>query len=171
MLYTGATIEVQVFFDLRFTPSLGRLGNREFETPPATLHHLGHQRRILGTDGTVIKVNELRKAQHPLVECDPLVHLAQLNVAYDMIDGSQSSRPGPAGNTRVQSLVSGHEDAFIILAFHKRKNGVAINSNCRGLHHAVIIFAHGWLPHTSRATAPRLSLYPLRVIATPSHNF
>src|SRR5215470_718321 len=98
MLDTGATIEVQVFLDLRFTPSLGRLVDREFDTPAAILHYLGHQRGILGTDCAVIKVNELRKAQHTFVECDPLVHLAQFDIAYNMINGSQSSRPCPAWN-------------------------------------------------------------------------
>src|SRR5260370_36342698 len=112
MLYTGATIEVQVFFDLRFTPSLGRLVNREFDTPAAILHHLGHQRGILGTDCAVIKVNELSEAQNTLVECDPLVHLAQLNIAYHMIDGGQACRPGPAGDSPVQSLGAMDRDAL-----------------------------------------------------------
>src|SRR5260370_41651287 len=101
MRYPWAPIEVQVFFDLRFTPSLGSLVDSEFDTPAAILHHLGHQRGILGTDCAVVQVNELREAQNTLVECHPLVHLAQLDIAYNMIDGSQADRPGPAGNTRV----------------------------------------------------------------------
>src|SRR5215472_12454065 len=98
MLYTGTSIEVQVLLDLRFTPSLGRLVNREFDTPAAILHHFGHQRGILGTDCAVIKVNELGEAQNTLVECNPLIHLTQFDIAYNMIDGSQAGRSRPAGN-------------------------------------------------------------------------
>src|ERR1700694_5987284 len=69
MLHAGAAIEIQVFFNLRFAASLGRLVDGEFDASTAILHDFRHQGGILGTDGAIIKVNELGKDHDDLVKC------------------------------------------------------------------------------------------------------
>src|SRR2546421_12169517 len=87
MLDTGATIEIQELFYLRFASALSGLVDGELDTPAAVLHHFGHEGRVFRTDGTIIEVYQLCKAQDPLIKFNPLIHFAQLDVAHHVIDG------------------------------------------------------------------------------------
>ena len=64
------------------------MGN--LDLPLAVRHHLGHERRVLGVDVLLGEVDHVLEAEHPLVEADPLVHLSQLDVADDMVEGEQA---------------------------------------------------------------------------------
>ena len=87
MLDTGAAIEIKKLFNLGFASSLSGLVDGELDTPAAVLHHFGHEGRVFRTDGTIIEVYQLCKAQDPLVKFNPFIHFAQLDVAHHMIDG------------------------------------------------------------------------------------
>ena len=87
VLHAGAAVELQEFLDLRAALGLGRLVDRELDPAGAVLHHLRHQGGIFGADVLVVEVDQLLEAEHVLVELDPLVHLAFLDVADDVVDG------------------------------------------------------------------------------------
>ena len=94
VLHAGAAVELEVLLDLRSPLALRRLVDRELDPPRAVLHDLRHQRRVLGADVLVVEVNELLEAEHLAVELDPLVHLAFLDVADDVVDGGEADRAG-----------------------------------------------------------------------------
>ena len=76
MLHAGAAVVEEVFVDLRAALALGGLVDGEFDAAGAVLHHLGHQRGVIGRDRLVGEVLELGEAHHVAVEADPLVHAA-----------------------------------------------------------------------------------------------
>src|SRR5919198_3577435 len=86
VLDAGAAIEVEVLLDLALAPALGRLVERELDLPPAAEHDLRHEGRVLGGDVLVGEVDHLPEAHDALVEADPFVHAAELDVADDVVD-------------------------------------------------------------------------------------
>ena len=105
MLYTGAAIEIQVLFDLRFFATWRRFVNRKLDATTAILHDLRHEGGVLCADSAIIEVNQLGKAEYSLEESDPLVHLAQFNVAHDMVNGGHACSSSPARNIRIKGAV------------------------------------------------------------------
>ena len=92
VLHARTVVVVEVFLNLRLAPAGGRLVDRELDAAGAVLHHLRHQRRILGRDLLVVEVHQLREPHRLGEELHPAVHLAQLDVADDVIDGGETDR-------------------------------------------------------------------------------
>ena len=82
---------------LRFP--LGRLVDGELDLPRAVRHDLGHERRVLRLDLVVAEVEDVRHPEDPLVELDPLIHPAELDVAHDVVDASPGRRPCARGRS------------------------------------------------------------------------
>ena len=96
VLDAGAAVELEVLLDLALALALGRLVDRELDLPLAVRHHLRHERGVLRRDVLVGEVRELREAEDALVEPDPLVHAAELDVADDVVDGDRGRPRAPA---------------------------------------------------------------------------
>ena len=111
VLHAWATVEFQVLLDLRLSSSWRGFVDGELNTPTAILHDLRHERGIFCADGSIIEVDELCKAEHTLIESDPLVHFAQFDIAHNVVDGGQARRSSTARNIRAQRLEPWHEDA------------------------------------------------------------
>src|SRR5579863_9886079 len=142
MLCAWAAIEIQVLFNLRFLASGRGFVDRKFDTPATVLHNLGHERGILGANGTVIEVNHLCEAHYALIKGDPLVHFAQFNVADNMVNASQTSSPCATRYRCIERAEAGEERAFVVLALDKGMNGVAIGGNRGKFYLTIIIPAH-----------------------------
>ena len=98
MLRAGPAVEVEVLLDLALALALGRLVERELDLPRAVGHDLRHQRRVLGRDVLVGEVDHLGHPEHALVEPDPLVHAAELDVADDVVDRLEPDARAGAGS-------------------------------------------------------------------------
>ena len=160
MLHARPAVELQVLLDLRPPPALGRLVDRELDPPRAVLHHLRHQGRVLGADVLVVEVDELREAEHVLVEPHPLVHLAFLDVADDVVDRLQADRVerARAVAVRVERLVAGGEDAAVAVAVDEAVRRVAVGADGGVLVDAVLVLAaaSGGVTPTAPAADGRL---------------
>ena len=86
----GAPVELEVLVDLRLALALGRLVDRELHAAVAVGDDLRHQRRVLRRDVLVGEVDHLGHPEDVLVELDPLVHVAELDVADDVVDREQA---------------------------------------------------------------------------------
>ena len=80
-----AVVELQVLVDLALPLGDGRLVQRELHPVVAVGHHLAHQRGVVGGDVVADELRHVGEAHHPVVEVDPLVHLAQLDVADHVV--------------------------------------------------------------------------------------
>ncbi len=89
VLGAGSEVVIDILLDLALAQSLGRFIDRELDPSVAILHYLGHQGGIFGGDILVIEGHQLTKAHHLVVEVDPVIHLAELHVADDMVDRGQ----------------------------------------------------------------------------------
>ena len=140
VLHTRTVIELEIFIDLRLLLALGRLVDRELDAAVAIAHHLRHQRRVLGADRLVVEREDVGEAQHILVELDPGIHPAQLDVADTVIDILE---PGAAGLERRRGrLEARQEQAAVIATLHDRVDGVAIGADRRNDDLAIGIADH-----------------------------
>jgi hypothetical protein len=89
VLGPGALVELEVLVDLRLALALGGLVDRELHEALAVADDLGHERRVLGRDVVVGEVDHLGHPEDVLVELDPGLHRAELDVADDVVDGQQ----------------------------------------------------------------------------------
>ncbi len=128
VLHAGSVVEVQVLLDLRASFRLRRLVDRELDPPRAVADHLGHEGRVVGADVLVVEADDLLEAHHVLVELHPLVHLAFLDVADDVIDGNQagSAEGALAVALGIDRLVAGGEHALVVVAVDEGVRGVAV---------------------------------------------
>ena len=132
----GALVELEVLVDLRLAPALGRLVDRELDAAVAAGDDLRHQRRVLGRDRLVGEVDHLGHAEDVLVEADPLLHAAELDVADDVVDREQQVlvRRVGAGDR----LEAGEERAVVAGAVDERVERLAVGGDrgacgpCRG---------------------------------------
>ncbi len=75
----------------RLRPRAGSLiGSLMRAWPSATT--LGHQRGVLGADVLVVERGQEREPEDPLVEADPVLHPAFLDVGDDVVDRRQADR-------------------------------------------------------------------------------
>ena len=79
-------VEIEVLLDLALALALGGLVDRELDLAAAVCHDLRHERRVLGLDLVVSEVDDVRHPEDALVELDPVVHLAELDVADDVVE-------------------------------------------------------------------------------------
>ena len=68
--------------------------------------HLAHQRRVVGGDIVADELGHVREAHDPVVERDPLVHPAELDVADHVVDRLEDPLGGAGGPGRAWR--SGH---------------------------------------------------------------
>src|SRR5207244_829035 len=142
VLRAGAAVELDVLLDLALALALRRLVDRELDLPLAVRHDLGHERRVLGLDLLVAEVEDVRHPEDALVELDPVVHPAELDVADDVVDvreaytlGEAGSAVGEAAGARPKSLgvavlrdgdVTGEERAAVVRAVDEGVDRVAV---------------------------------------------
>ena len=92
-----------------FLQPVGRLVDRHHDLR-AVPHDRRHQRRVLGADLVVVEVLQLGEAHHVGVEVDPVVELALLDVADDVVDRRRGRRRGRSvGFGRLSVGVAGLE--------------------------------------------------------------
>src|SRR5689334_7463785 len=94
VLGAGAAVELEVLVDLRLLAPGGRLVQRELDLAAAARDDLAHQRRVVGGDVVADELGHVREAHDPVVELDPLVHGAQLDVADHVVDRLEQPRRG-----------------------------------------------------------------------------
>ena len=87
VLAAGAVVELEVLVDLRLLLRDGRLVERELHPVVAVGDHLAHQRGVVGGDVVADELGHVREAHDPVVEVDPLVHPAELDVADAVVEG------------------------------------------------------------------------------------
>ena len=99
VLAAGAAVELEVLVDLRLLLRDRRLVERELHPVVAVRDDLAHQRGVVGGDVVADELRHVREAHDPVVELDPLVHLAELDVADDVVE-----RPGRAASAAPRGL-------------------------------------------------------------------
>ena len=86
VLGAGAAVEVEVLVDLRALLADRRLVERELDPVVAAGDDLAHQRGVLGGDVVADELGHVGEAHDAVVEVDPLVHAAELDVADDVVE-------------------------------------------------------------------------------------
>ena len=109
VLGARAAVELQVLVDLALPLADRRLVQRELHPVVAVGHHLAHQRGVVGGDVVADELGHVGEAHHPVVEVDPLVHLAQLDVADHVVQRLEEPlrRTRPLGVGRRPRHVAG----------------------------------------------------------------
>ena len=103
VLSARALVELEVLVDLGLAKALGRLVDRELDAAVPGGDDLRHQRRVLGRDRLVGEVDHLDHPEDPLVEVDPLLHVAELDVADDVVDREEHVLVGRPASRRTAS--------------------------------------------------------------------
>ena len=144
VLGAGAAVELEELVDLRLALALGGLVDRELHAAVAVGDDLRHQRGVLGRDRLIGEVQHLRHPEHVLVELDPRVHVAELDVADDVVEREQ---PG-VGRAVLARLVAGEERAGVVLALDERVQRLAVGGDRAHADGAVLV---GLLPRLAHA--------------------
>src|ERR1700676_365747 len=139
MLHSRAAISVQIFLNLRFLPAGSRFVDRKLDPAAAVRYHLGHERRIFCADVAIVKGLVQAESHYSLIKFNPLVHFAEADVSYRVIDVQQAGRlRNTVGTGHFDE--TGEESTAIILALDERMNGVPVGSNgCQANLAAVIL--------------------------------
>ena len=137
VLRAGAAVVLDVLLDLRLALALGGLVDRELDAARAVGDDLRHQRRILGRDGLVREVDHLGHAEDPLVVVDPLVHVAEPDVADDVVDRHQPHVVGVLRRLGA-ALIAGKEGALVAVALDEQVLRVAVGRD-RGQPDAAVL--------------------------------
>jgi predicted ATPase/DNA-binding Lrp family transcriptional regulator/DNA-binding CsgD family transcriptional regulator len=124
VLDAGAPVVLQVLVDLGLALALRWFVERELDPVVAARDDLAHQRGVLGGDVVANELGHVREAHDPVVERDPLVHVAEFHVAHDMVKGDEGRlRRGARASPRD---VAGQVGAVVARAVDERVRGVAI---------------------------------------------
>ncbi len=117
VLDARAAVELQVLVDLGLLLGDGRLVDRELDLEGAVGDDLRHQRAVLGGDVVAHELLHVREAHDLVVEADPLVHLAEFDVAHAVVDrlegapgGRLDDRRGGGEAREVRAVVAGALD-------------------------------------------------------------
>ena len=145
----GPVVELEVLVDLALALALGRLVDRELDLALAVRHHLRHQRGVLGRDVVVAEVDHLGHPEDALVELDPLVHLAELDVADDVVEREQADTVA-VSRRRFLRDVARQVRAFVVPTGDERVHDVAVGRDRRELDAAELVLVHGRLGDTTR---------------------
>ena len=94
MLHAGPPVVIQVFLDLRPGAPAGRFVDGKLDPLVAVGHDFGHERGVFRADVRVVEVLVNTKAQDLFVKPDPRVHLAPADITHDVVDVTESGRPG-----------------------------------------------------------------------------
>ena len=162
VLRARAVVELEVLLDLALPLPFGRLVDRELDLPLAVRHHLRHQRRVLGRDVLVGEVDHLRHAEDALVELDPVLHAAELDVADDVVDREQPDLRLPT-RCRLERDVAGEVRAFVVAPADERVHDVAVGRDRRELDTAELVLHPLRLGHALRTALHGLTVRLARV--------
>ena len=127
VLDAGAAVELQVLVDLRLLLRHGGLVERELHLAGAVGDHLGHQRGVLGGDVVADELLHVGEGHDVVVEGDPLVHPAELDVADAVVDGLE--QPGPGLGDRLRGDVAGQVGAGVVAALDQGVAGLAVGGD------------------------------------------
>ena len=147
-------VEVEVLLDLRLALALGGLVDRELHAPAAVGHDLRHQRRVLGRDRLVGEVDHLGHAEDALVVADPLLHVAELDVARPRGRCPQQTAGRRARSSRASK--PGRNGAVVAAALDEQVERVAVGGDRRQPHAAVLVrrSSAAWRRRARRARPP-----------------
>jgi hypothetical protein len=107
-------------------------------------------------------VDHLRHPEHPLVELDPVLHAAELDVADDVIDVLEANaRVAPI--RRLLRDVARQVRAFVAGAIDERVDDVAVGCDRRELDLAELVLDPARLGYTARAALHRLAVRVRRI--------
>ena len=121
-------------------------------------HDLAHQRRVLGRDVLADELGHVREAHDPVVEVDPLVHPAELDVADDVVEGLEQPprRAVRAHVRRAADDVAGQVGPGVAGAVDEGVPGFAVGGDGRDPHRAVLVGEVMRLVDDRRALRPRV---------------
>jgi hypothetical protein len=86
---------------------------------------------------------------------DPLLHVAELDVADDVVDRHQQHVVGVAGSLGAR-LVAGQEGSVVVVAVHEQVERVAVGLDRRELHAAVLVLLPARRHHAAGALSHRV---------------
>lgn len=103
--------------------------------------HLAHQCRVLGRDVVADELRHVHEAHDAVVPVDPVVHLAEFDVADAVVDGLEKPlrRPFRADDAALARFVTGQVDAGVLRPVDQRVAGLAIGRDRGDAHGAVLV--------------------------------
>jgi hypothetical protein len=143
VLDAGATVEVEVLFDLGLAAAFGGFIDGEFDEAVAVGHDLGHKGGVFGGDVFVVEVLVEREAHDAGVEVDPLVHGVPAYVADHVVDVEKADWTGDI--VVLDGTVAGKEGAGVVGAVDEGVDGIAIGGDAGGGDAAVVVGMLCWL--------------------------
>src|SRR5918994_2566195 len=155
VLDSRALAELEVLVDLALALALGRLVDRELDLAGTVRHHLAHQGRVFGLDLIVAEVDDVRHPEDALVELDPLVHLAELDVADDVVDRDQADAAAGAAVLRERD-VAGEVRPFVFGAVDEAVDVLTVGGDRGQLHPAVLVLHDMRLDNAARSASDGL---------------
>ena len=103
----------------------------------AVRDHLAHQRGVVGGDVIADELRHVHEAHDPVVEADPLVHLAQFDIADDVVQsleealGSSGALDVAAFRGRVPGQVAARIAVAVDHALDQSVPGLAVGRDRR----------------------------------------
>ncbi len=140
MLDAGAAVELQVLVDLRLLLGDRGLVDRELDLEGAVGDDLRHQRAVLGGDVVAHELLHVREAHDLVVEGDPLVHPAELDVADAVVDGLEGAL-GRRLDHRLGGDEAGQVGAVVAGALDEGVAGLAVGGD-GGEHDGAVLVLH-----------------------------
>ena len=145
VLGTGPGVELEVLVDLRLLLGDRGLVEGELHAVVAVGDDLGHQGRVLGRDVVTDELGHVDEAHDPVVEGDPFVHLAELDVADDVVErleeplGSAVALDEVGGPLDVARQVGPGVGLAVDGALHEGVPGLAVGRDRADAHRAVLV--------------------------------
>jgi hypothetical protein len=139
-----AAVELEVLVDLALLGD-GRLVERELHPVVAVGDDLAHERGVVGGDVVADELRHVHEAHDPVVELDPLVHLAELDVADDVVERLEQPlrRPLALDEARARLDVPGQVGPGVAHAVHLALDeavpGLSVCRDRRHLDGAVLV--------------------------------
>ena len=108
-------------------------------------------------------MDQLGEAQAALVELDPLLHAAELDVADDVVDQLQAHAGVGLAVAALERLVAGQVGARVVLPVDERVHGVAVGGDGGELDAAMLVLDPVRLGDAAGAALKRLAVGVRRV--------
>ena len=156
-------VELEVLLDLALALALGRLVDGELDLPLAVRHHLRHERRVLRRDVLVGEVQHLGHPEDALVEPDPVVHPAELDVARRRGRPRAARRRPPLPFAELLRDVAGEVRALVAGAVDEGVHDVAVGPDRGEPDLAELVLRPVRLDDPARAALHRLAVGLARV--------
>ena len=138
VLDAGTAVELQVLVDLGLLLGDRGLVERELHLQGAVRDDLRHQRAVLGRDVVAHELLHVREAHDVVVEPDPLVHLAEFDVADAVVDRLEGAVLG-LRHDRLGGHEAGEVGALVAGALDQGVPGLAVGGDGREDDGAVLV--------------------------------